>query len=275
MSQPSPAFTIRPLAGGGTTQAQLRRAVLAAAQNPTLVLTELQAVGVHFPPVCPNCGQPATTPLRIERAFLIHVPSDDDTPNDTLQSIDRFDIPFCDACVHQHLAQRVSPSPWTPLKRVLSGANGFAGLFVMGIALLFLRAALERLSWVPLALAALPLAIGFWLIRTTWNKSRHLSVAQPTDVDLAVDFTPPLALEFEPSWRAFLFRSPLYAQMFSRQNLNTLWNPNSMEAQTAAVQRRQRSSKSNWIVGIVLAIGLLWAIWDDFLAPFVLPYFQR
>ncbi len=268
------SFAIRPLALAGTTLHQLRDAALRAPPGTNLVLLRIPDSPVHFPPICPGCGQPAASTLRIERAFLFHVQNDGDTPNETLQAIDAFDVPFCDACLHQHRAQQTPTSPWTPVKRILSDGKGFAGLFVMGIALLFLKSAVERRSLFPLALAALPLATGFWLLRTTWQKSRHMSVPLPTNVDLAVDFTPSLALPFEPHWRAFLFRSPEYAQQFNRVNIHELWNPTSMEAQAAAAQRSERSRKSNLVVGAIVVAVLLWGLWD-FLSPFVMPFFDR
>lgn len=275
VSQPTPPFTIRSLANAGTTLYQLRDAVLRAPPETNLVLLRIQSGPVHCPPVCPNCEQPATSTLRIERAFLIHVQSDDDTPNDTLQSIDTVDVPFCEGCFQQQRAQLVAPSPWTPLRRILSDAKGFAGVVVMGVALLFLNAALERLSLFPLLLAAMPISVGFWLLHTAWQRSRHMAVPTATSVDLAFDFTPSLALPFEPNWRAFLFRSARYAALFRRANIAEFWNPNSMEAQTAAAQRQKQSSRSTLIVGVVLGLFLLWVIWDDYLAPVVLPYFQR
>jgi hypothetical protein len=274
MSEPAAPFAIRPLAHAGATLQQLRDAVLRAPPGTNLVLLRISNSPVHFPPICPGCERPAASSLRIERAFLFHVQNDSDTPNDTIQSIDAFNVPFCNACLHQHRAQQAPPSPWTPFKRLLSDGKGFAGLFVIGIALLFLKSAIERFSIFPLALAALPLATGGWLLRSTWRQSRHMSVPPPTNVDLAVDFTPSLALPFEPHWRAFLFRSPEYARQFSRANIHDLWNPTSMEAQAAAAQRSERSRTSNLVVGAIVVAVLLWGLWD-FLSPFVRPLFDR
>ena len=275
MPPPSVPFAIRPLASGGTTVGQLRQAVRRAPADANLVLLQSMDRAPRFPPICPNCHQLTAATLHIERAFLFHVQSGDDTPNDTLQSIDAFDVPFCDACLRQHRAEQRPPSPWTPLRRVFSEANGFAGIVVIAIAGLFLRAAIEHLSLVPLLLACLPLTIGFWLLRATWKRSRHMSLPQPTSVDLAVDFTPSLARPFEPAWRAFLFRSPHYADLFRRANERDIWNPDGAEAQSAAVLRRQKSVMPALVIGAVLAAFLLWSLWEDYLAPLVMPYFQR
>lgn len=108
----------------------------------------------------------------------------------------------------------------------VSDANGFASLVVMATAGLLLRSAVTRLSLFPLLLAAMPLSVGFWLLRSTWQRSRHMSVPKPTGVDLAVDFTPSISLPFEPHWRAFHFRSRHYAsreQTSTNSGTRTAW----------------------------------------------------
>lgn len=275
MSHPAPPFAIRALADTGTTLEQLRAAVSDAPPEANLVFLQLQNAATRFPPICPNCEQPATSVLPIQRAFLFRVLHDADTPNETVPSIDQFDVPFCDACLHQLRSQRIPPSPWTPLRRILSDAHGPAGLVVMAIAFMFFHAALTNLSLFPLLLGSFPLGIGFWLLWPTWKRSRHMSLPKPAQVDLAVDFTPVLALRFEPPWLAFQFRSPHYAALFRQLNVLQLWNPKSSHAQSASAQRRRQSFKSNLIVGAVLAAALLWGLWQDYLSEYVMPYFDR
>ena len=265
-------FSIRSLADAGTTLEALRQAVMQAPAGTNLIL--LQDGTVHFPAVCPNCGQPAAATLRIERGFLFHVQSGDDTPNDSAQSVDEYDVPFCDACLERQRSEQVPLSAWTPVRRILSEAEGLAGVAVMGIALMFFTAAVQTLSLFPLVLGCFPFGIGFWLARSTWNKSRHMSVPKPTGVDLAVDFTPLIALAFEPAWRAFHFRSQRYAELFRQANLVGLWNPRSVEAQSAAAKRNKDSFRMNLIVGTVVAAVLLWSLWSEVLSPYVLPYFR-
>jgi hypothetical protein len=267
-------FTIRALANGGTTLEYLRKAVLEAPPEANLILLRLQDGTLRFPPVCPNCGQPAASALRIQRAFLFHVQSGDDTPNETVPSIDAFEVPFCDACLHRQRSEQSAPGFWTPLLRILSGAEGLAGLVVMAIAFMFLASALKRLSVFPLVLASLPLMVGFWLLRSTWNKSRHMSLPKPATVDLAVDFTPSLAFPFEPVWRAFQFRSQPYADLFRQANQPHLWSQHSLEAQSAAAQRQRDSSRTNLIVGTIVVAFLLWSLWREGLSQYVMPYLK-
>jgi hypothetical protein len=185
------------------------------------------------------------------------------------------DIPFCNACLHRHHSEQRDPSVWTPLVRILSEAEGFAGLVVIVIAGLFLAAALQRLSITPLVLASLPLTIGGWLLRSTWNKSWHMSIPKPTSVDLAVDFTPVIALPFEPPWRAFQFRSQSYADLFRHANLRQLWSQSGVEAQSAAANRQRESSRTNLVVGAVVAALVLWSFWGESLFQYVTSYLKR
>lgn len=247
---------IRELARGGTTVEEMRRAVYEA----PVVMVRLDRGGVRFPAVCPNCGAAAGARIRMERAFLFHVDSGDDTPNSTVQSIDVYDVPFCERCVGQHRGEVTAPSPWTPLKRVMSEADGFAALVVMGISLLFFKDALLRLKVVPMLLGCVPLGTGLWLVRKPWKNSRHMTLPKPTSVDSAVDFTPPLWLEFEPAWCAFEFRSEAYAELFRQANEGQLWSRQSREARGAAAQRKEKSFRTNLIVGAVVLAIVVWML---------------
>ncbi len=131
---------------------------------------------------------------------------------------------------------------------------------------------LEEREVAPLVLALFPLAIGYWLLRSTWNKSRHMSVPGPTNVDLAVDFTPLIALPYEPIWRAYQFRSRLYANLFRKANHLQVWNQHSPEAQSAAVKRLRDSSWTNRIIGADVLAILLWWLWREGLSQFLKTY---
>ena len=211
MSQAPRPFSIRALASGGTTHDALRNAVLAAPPEANLVLLRSDPGTLHFPPACPNCGQLANSKLMLERPFLIYVYNSGDSGNYTEPSIDVLVVPFCASCVQRHGEERVAPSPWTPLKRVLSEAEGLAGLVVFGISALFFSSALGSLNIVPLLMGCFPLMIGIWLIRPVWKNSHYMSLPPSTFIEMAVDFTPDLGLAYETGWRAFQLRSGHYA----------------------------------------------------------------
>ena len=274
MSNSSKPFSIRALANGGTTLEELRKAIVEAPPEANVVLLRSHKETLRFPPVCPNCGQPAASTLQVQRAFLFHVQSGDDTPNHQVPSIDVIGVPFCQACLHRRISEQSLPSPWTSVRRILSEAEGFAGLVVIAIASLFLASAFKHLKAAPLVLAILPLTVGFWLLRSTWNKSRHMSLPTPTNVDLAVDFTPFIALPYEPAWRAFQFRSQAYANLFREANLPYLWNQNNPIAKSAAAKRERDTLRTNLLVGAVVVAILLWSLCRDSLAQYVIPYLR-
>ena len=262
-------FDLRALAKGGTTLEQLRAAIVNAAPDANLILLQTANDHLHFPPLCPNCEKPAASKLKIERVFLLYVYKSDDSPNETVPVINTLEVPFCNECQQQQRAQQVRPGPWTPLKRIVSESEGFAGMVVIAISFLFLSAALKSFTLTPLLLAFLPLSVGYFLLRPVWKKSKHMSLPKPTAVDLAFDFTPCLSLEFEPAWRAFQFRSQSYAEAFRQANSHQLWNPLSSAAKSAAKKRNQVSSKSAWIIGSILLACVLYLIWRDGLVQFL------
>ncbi len=269
MDQAAAPFDLRALAKSNITIEQLRSAIRKAPPEANLVLLQSQDETLRFPPVCPNCGKPATSTLHIERVFLFYVYRGSDSKNETVPTINTLEVPFCNDCQQQHRAQQVEPSPWTPLLRIVSEAEGFAGIFVIAISFLFLQAAIRQFSLTPLLIASLPLSVGYFLIRPVWQKSRHLSLPKPTNIDLAIDFTPFVSLEFEPAWRAFQFRSQSYAEAFRLANNDQQWNPRGPEAKSASKKRKRTSNKSMWIIGAILLAFLVYAIWDEGLVNFL------
>src|SRR4051812_5682499 len=129
---------IRRMAFAGTTMEELRRAVVSAPQHENVVPVRADTGPLRFPVVCPNCGQAAGVLVRVERAFLFLVHSYDDSPNSTEQSIDTFHVPFCPPCARKQGQQQRPPNGLLPLRRVLSRAEGFAGLVVLAIGGMFI-----------------------------------------------------------------------------------------------------------------------------------------
>lgn len=233
-------FSIRELAGGGTTLEGVRSAVLAAGPEANLVMLRYDDGKLSFPPICPNCGSAANSKLRIERPFLIYVYNSGDSGNYTESTIQVMDVPFCGTCIRRQSAERVMPGPWTFVKRIFSESQGFAGLVAIAISGLFFSDAVTRFRLAPLIMGSVPLMIGIWLIRPVWKKSYHMSLPRPTNVDLAIDFTPYLGLAHELGWRAFQLRSAKYAEQFRVANAERVWNPQGAEAKSAATLRPRR-----------------------------------
>lgn len=260
-----PPFSIRALANGGTTHDDLRNAVLGAAQEANLVLLRYDDGALNFPPSCPNCGQRADSKLILVRPFLIYVYSTGDSGNYTEPSIDVLEVPFCAACAGRQRSEQVAPDSWMPIKRIFSESEGFAGLVVIAISGLFFSTALTRLSLVPLFMGCFPLMIGIWMIRPVWKKSQYMSLPQPTNIDLAFDFTPNLGQAHEPAWRAFQLRSHEYAEQFRSMNSRLLWSEHSPQATSAAALRAKDRAKSNLLAWIFGGVILLWFIWSEVL----------
>ena len=91
---------------------------------------------------------------------------------------------------------------------------------------------------------------------------------------MAVDFTPVLSLDYEPHWRAFLFRSPRYAALFRQINGPELWDPKSNQAKSAAAQRRKESNRSTWITGAIMLAIMAALIWYEGPAEFFSSLFD-
>ncbi len=232
----------------------------AAVEDPHVVL--VRDAGVRFPAVCPNDSTVASQSLRIERAFSVDVSDSDGTS--TANIVDHFDVPFCDACVKLWNAQREPTTPLTPLKRMFAEGEGAGGGIVAFVGLFFLKEAIVKLSLILLAFAALPLFVGYWLMRSTYRRNRHIGVPKPTPVESSIEFTPNLALPYESGWRAFQFRSIDYADAFRKLNEDRLWNPHSGEARAATAQRKENQFRNNLIIGGVVLIVLLYGLWREF-----------
>ncbi len=240
------------------TIADLRKG--AAVEDPAVVL--VRDAGLRFPALCPNCGSTATSPLRVERAFSIYsADGEDSTTNNIVES---FDVPFCDACIRLWEGQREPTSPLTPFKRIFAEGEGAGGGIVAFVGLFFLKEAIFKLSLIVLAFSVLPLVVGFWLMRSTYRRNRHIGVPRPTEVDLAVHFTPDLALSYEPSWRAFQFRSAEYAGAFRKLNEEIVWDLHGGQAREAGAKRKETSFRNNLIFGSVVVLVVLYGLWREF-----------
>lgn len=255
---------LRRMAVEGCRPSEVRRALRAVQSDPRVVL--LYGIPV-FPKICPNCGRMAAITLRMERSFLILSDDDSDTEESRYPVLEHFDVPFCESCLAERQRGQIALSPWVPVRRLFSKPNGFAGLVVIAISGMFFKDALFEFRLFPLLLGMLPLSIGIWLIRPVWKNSYYMTVAKPTKVELALDFTPSLGLAHEPGWRAFVFESASYAEQFRNLNEAQLWNTHSPAAARAAALRRRDSNKTNWIVGVIVAAVLLWTVWSEWIAP--------
>jgi hypothetical protein len=163
-------------------------------------------------------------------------------------SIDAFDVPFCDAFLHRQRSEQSAPGFWTPLLRILSEAEGFAGLVAIAIAFLFLGCAFTRLSAFPLVLASVPLTVGF------------LAAAVHLEEKPAHELT---------SLRAWISQSILRLSL--RFPSSPTGGHSSLEAHSAAATRQRESSRTNLVVGAIVVAFLLWSLLRESLSEYVMP----
>ena len=249
---------IRELARGGTTLAQLRRAMAATAQ---VIGVEGQAL---FPALCHSCGQAAAQAVPITRSFLLYVEGSGDSSNETQPLVETLAIPLCQACQTQRGSMQQGPPPWLPVQRIFSQPTGPAGLVVIAISCLFFKDALLEFRLFPLLLGLLPLGVGLSLILPAWKKTRYMALAKPTAIDQNFDFTPILSLPYEPAWRAYYFALPEVANRFQQANQHQLWDAHGQAAKEAAKERKVQEARSFRKVGLILIPIVLWYLWDEF-----------
>ncbi len=240
----------------------LRSRLRNAAEEKTVLINERDGPPV-FPPVCPKCGQMARTLLPVQKTFSYSSES-----HGAVRPVHEYRVPFCESCARQHASEQQPLGPWVPLLRVLKGdGSNIGGLFVFGVGLFFLSEALRTVSLALLVFSALPLLVGGWLVRATWNKNRYLAVSPPTSISSTVDFSPNRAQAHESPWRAFSFQNDSYASRFREANANRLWDMNGAEARAARERRRRSHDRSTWIVGVIFGAAFLWWLWDEMISP--------
>jgi hypothetical protein len=221
-----------------------------------------------FPDLCPACGAAAPQTLVVERACSLRVPAGEG--HEEIHPVAAFPVRFCAACASRHRSERAPPGLLVPLKRLLGGdGHGIAGAVVFAIGLYFPAQAVKSASWVPLLFAALPFAVGGFLMRRNWNANRYLAVSAPTSVTAAVDWTADLALDCEPPWRAFRFARADYARRFREANASSLWQPHGDQARTARQRRRRREQWAMVIGTVAIGLAVSWWFYDVVIAPIV------
>jgi hypothetical protein len=203
---------------------------------------------IAFPPICPKCGQAASTQLKVEKVFE---DADDSSKSPHVES---FRVPFCAKCAREHYAE-MSAVPtsaywkrfFTALPFLLPG--GIA--FVLGLN--FSRGGLRDFlqgDFIGLILLGgvglFCLGMSAWFLFTAWSNTRHLTARPPTSITEAVDFTENRASLFDPVWREFTFFYPTYASRFAEVNAQRLWSPDHPRARLGSTLR--------WIV--IIAVGL-------------------
>ena len=243
----------------------------------------------RFPPLCARCGAAAGRTLSIQKLFW-RSGGDEGSPYHVLGEVH---APFCERCLAQHAREARPIDP--RIKRTLYRRwllNELPFLFPVGV-LLFVfvvaaRATLEALAhrvppWQAAAPAGMALFFalcirGFYrgfrrhgeqLIHEREPRSRRTYVQiergplgsrfivemEPTQVQLAVDFSDDVSEPFEGERHQFTFQSAEMAARFRELNVGRARSPTSRRARLATV--------AQFTVILAIALVLVYALIFD------------
>jgi hypothetical protein len=211
---------------------------------------------LSFPPLCPNCGNPAAAEIEYAKVFQR---THSDAPTEHIVTSVR--VPLCATCAAVHHEQA---APAGRLSRVLSSfATGemlgavmpaIAALFVVYLTLKQLFKSRFDVAGVLIALAAFFALIAWSQRRHVWRATEHLRVAPPTEMTTAFDFSDDIAPAFEPPRFVCTMRNERFAKDFITLNRQLEYRADS----PSAVADREKANRTLWLVGaVVVALALL------------------
>lgn len=204
-----------------------------------------------FPPLCPNCGKPATRRIRCTKVFYSF---GSHTTNYELSSAD---VPFCDACIARHEAQDLAPTSGSNLLARVISAGSLIPVLVVG-ALALAGAHVAGLTTaddggVRLFLVLLGLPAGMGALLHARGVARRARVPPQSSVTEAFDFSDDVREGFEPHRFVCTIRDGGFAQAFAALNRERLWQADSPKAQA---QRRSSNRKFLLLVAVIAVFVL-------------------
>jgi len=212
-----------------------------------------------WPDVCAHCGGPATTRIRIRRAFYRRSHGRRRSPGWFGYKVVSADVPFCDSCSARH-RDTVLPRSWFARYRwfLLNPAHiatiGFLVLLAM-----FLPSVLET----PLASSGRKVAWGFpgvfivgilWTVGVTWWMSRPDRFEPPSEITTACAISQDVAQFFEGRRHIYGLRNQTFADAFQRSNQARIWT----QGDQARMWKRSMVATILLIVVVGGARLLLW-----------------
>ena len=173
---------------------------------------------VVWPPICPNCGSPASTHIDVAKIFGRYYQY---SSRSSFQTLVTMRIPFCRPCADRHW-QIVKPMPSvigsffrTPALLSTIGAVAVGAIlwniFVLGGEGVALSARVNAGAAVVLLVA-----IGVLL---TWKGARFLRVPPLTEITSAADFTGNVDYPLGRR-RLYDIRNPACAEAFKNANID-------------------------------------------------------
>ena len=187
-----------------------------------------------FPPLCPNCGAPASRTITVRKVFrrTYH----DSSPDFDIEGVV---VPYCERCIAAHEEQartlRLSWTQWL----VVSLASGLtiAALGSAFMAILFLPDALRDLTHprfpVLLVVVGCFALIAYGSLATAWSNNAHRRVPPQTSITRAFDFS---------ARKAELFDLPFMAE----KAVGRYWNEVTPEERNRLVDAFSRYTIANF-----------------------------
>jgi hypothetical protein len=216
-----------------------------------------------FPPLCPNCGLPATRRLTREKVFRrLH----SESPSSFVTA--SVEVPFCDACIARHEAYTPPVARWRLVLRSFATTQMLGVVYpAIGAAFCAWLALGEMVdgrvdrALIQLALAAAFGGIAWFQRRRIWLRTAYLRASPQSEVARAFDFSDDVSPAFESARCVCTIRDARFAAEFIALNRVREWVPGS----TAARRERQQADRKGWIAGAVVVALLLASMIDDWL----------
>ncbi len=204
--------------------------------------------GLQYPPLCPNCGAPATDPLPITKVFMYNDQDEAGWRYRTAQATPF----FCRTCLDRHYAEALPVTAVDRLKTVVFNelAIPTLALSVFGLFLLTDTAPSivrnPQRQWPILAVIAALFLLALLCLRGAWRGSAYRRLPTQTPTSRAFDFGDNGYSMYRTTRRTYAIRNQTYAAAFEQLNA----------ARSAALlgpEQRRRENKAFWTTATIIA----------------------
>lgn len=203
-----------------------------------------------WPAMCPNCGEPASKPIRIYKVFMRKT-----RRRPWHYHMRSIEIPYCERCTREHYAMVKPPGLFTgwlavfrsPLIISLAGAT-IMGFLLGGDLIEGILDPTTRL--IALAIAAALAAAALSSIIGAWWSFRFERMPKQTEITRACDFSDNLGNIFIGQRRVFAIRNPRFAEAFAAANRERLL--------TDAIRKSDGRRNSMLALGGLVLLVIIW-----------------
>ncbi len=204
---------------------------------------------ISWPSLCPNCGQPASERLSIQKVFRRK-----NRHRAWRYVVTRIDVAFCAGCAARHRALVEPPGRldgWVTLLMLIPLVGACL------LAALVFRPAIQMMNdpsgrWLALGIFAFLATAAGASIVGAWRANRPYRVPKSTEVSSAFDYSDDLGNVFVGKRRVFAIRSGAFADALTAANRDRLW--------TDEIRERDRRRTGVVSVCILLALLAAWAL---------------